>query len=92
MTTGLATAPYWPAGTVYGTLPNFRDEDSALGPHMTQLPYKAPPQAPVLFVKTANTWSRNGAVVPVPAHVPSVEVGATIAMLIGQASEFANVS
>lgn len=60
MTSGLATAPYWPAGTVYGTLPNFRDEVSALGPQMTQLPYKAPPQAPALFVKTANTWSRNG--------------------------------
>jgi 5-oxopent-3-ene-1,2,5-tricarboxylate decarboxylase / 2-hydroxyhepta-2,4-diene-1,7-dioate isomerase len=76
-------SPYWPAGTVYGTLLNFRDEVAALGAQMTQPPYKAAPQAPVLFVKTANTWSPSGATVPVPAHVRQVEVGATIAMVMG---------
>jgi 5-oxopent-3-ene-1,2,5-tricarboxylate decarboxylase / 2-hydroxyhepta-2,4-diene-1,7-dioate isomerase len=80
---GAFGSPYWPAGTVYGTLLNFRNEVAALGAQMTQPPYKAPPQAPVLFVKTANTWSANGAAVPVPARVPEVEVGATIAMVIG---------
>ena len=78
-------SPYWPAGTVYGTLLNFRDEVAALSAQMTQPPYKAPPQAPVLFVKTANTWSPSGAAVPVPARVPQIEVGATIAMLVGLA-------
>ena len=74
---------FWPAGTVYGTVLNFQDEVAALSAQMTQPPYKAPPQAPVLFVKTANTWSANGAAVPVPARVPEVEVGATVAMVIG---------
>ena len=83
---GASGSPYWPAGTVYGTLLNFRDEVATLGPQMSQPPYKAPPQAPVLFVKTANTWSASGAAVPVPARVPEVEVGATIAMVIGLAS------
>lgn len=73
---------FWPAGTVYGTLLNFRDEIAALSAQMTQPPYKAPPQAPVLFVKTANTWSASGATVPVPARVPQVEVGATIGMVM----------
>ena len=50
---------------------------------MAQPPYKAPPQAPVLFVKTANTWSASGAAVPVPARVGQVEVGATLGMVIG---------
>ena len=81
------STPYWPIGTVYGTLLNFQRERELLAPQMTQPPYKAPPSAPVLFVKTANTWSRSGAAVPVPAHVAEVEVGATIAMVIGVAPD-----
>ena len=84
-TPGASASPYWPAGTVYGTLLNFRDEVAALSAQMTQPPYQAPPQAPVLFVKTANTWSANGAAVPMPGHLPEVEVGATVAMVIGSA-------
>jgi 5-oxopent-3-ene-1,2,5-tricarboxylate decarboxylase/2-hydroxyhepta-2,4-diene-1,7-dioate isomerase len=37
----------------------------------------------VLYVKPANTWSTHEAVIPVPARVPEVEVGATIAMVMG---------
>ena len=82
-TPGVSALPYWPAGTVYGTLLNFRDEVAALGPQMTQPPYKAPPHAPVLHVKTANTWSASGAAVPVPARVAQVEIGATLAVVVG---------
>ncbi|MDM0077656.1 fumarylacetoacetate hydrolase family protein [Variovorax sp. J2P1-59] len=74
---------YTPTGTVYGVLLNFRAEVEALAPQMTQPPYKAPPKAPVLFVKTANTWSPHGSAITVPANVDAVEVGATIAMVIG---------
>ena len=49
-----------PTGTVYGALLNFRAELDALAPQMNQPPYKAPPKAPVLYVKTANTWSPHG--------------------------------
>ena len=80
------SASFWPRGTVYGTLLNFRGEIATLSAQMTQPPYKAPPRAPVLFVKTANTWSASGAPVPVPAHVPQVEVGATIAIVMGSAA------
>jgi 5-oxopent-3-ene-1,2,5-tricarboxylate decarboxylase/2-hydroxyhepta-2,4-diene-1,7-dioate isomerase len=81
--TAAKPAGYWPAGTVYGTLLNFRDELDLLAPQMTQVPYKAPPKAPVLFVKTANTWSASGADVVVPTHAAEIEVGATIGMTIG---------
>ncbi len=74
---------FLPAGTVYGVLLNFRAEVEALAPKMHEPPYKAPPQAPILYVKTANTWSTHGSAIPVPARVPEVEVGATIAMVIG---------
>ena len=74
---------YLPTGTVYGVLLNFRAEVEALAPQMNQPPYKAPPKAPVLYVKTANTWSPHGSAITVPAKVDAVEVGATIAMVIG---------
>ncbi|REM69074.1 fumarylacetoacetate hydrolase, partial [Mycobacterium tuberculosis] len=38
---------------------------------------------PVLYVKTANTWSPHGNAITVPAAVPEVEVGASIGMVIG---------
>jgi 5-oxopent-3-ene-1,2,5-tricarboxylate decarboxylase/2-hydroxyhepta-2,4-diene-1,7-dioate isomerase len=72
---------YGPGGTVYGTLLNFKRERALLAVQMTQPPYKAPPQAPVLYVKTANTWRTGGAHVPVPAHVPEVEIGATLGLI-----------
>ena len=75
-------ASFLPTGTVYGTLLNFKAELAALQPQMNQPPYKAPPQAPVLYVKPANTWSANGESIPVPAHVPEVEIGATVAMVV----------
>lgn len=78
---------WMPEGTVYGVLLNFTNEADSLMPQMTQPPYKAPPQAPVLYVKTANTWSVNGAEIAVPARVPEVEIGATIAMVIGEAGQ-----
>lgn len=78
-----------PEGTVYGVLLNFRAEVEALAPQMNQPPYKAPPQAPVLYVKPANTWSASGTSISVPARVPEVEVGASIAMVMGEAGEVA---
>jgi len=74
---------FLPTGTVYGTLLNFRAEMQALAPQMTEPPYKAPPKAPVLYVKTANTWSPHGSAIAVPASVPEVEIGASIGMVIG---------
>lgn len=71
-----------PTGTVYGTLLNFKAELAAMQPQMHEPPYKAPPQAPVLYIKPANTWSANGANISVPARVPEVEIGATVAMVV----------
>jgi 5-oxopent-3-ene-1,2,5-tricarboxylate decarboxylase / 2-hydroxyhepta-2,4-diene-1,7-dioate isomerase len=73
---------FMPTGTVYGTLLNFKAELAAMQPQMNQPPYQAPPQAPVLYIKPANTWSANGASIAVPARVPEVEIGATIAMVM----------
>ena len=69
-------------GTVYGTLLNFRSEAEAWAPKMNEAPYKTPPKAPVLYIKPANTWSPDGARIPVPSNAPQVEIGATIAMVM----------
>jgi 5-oxopent-3-ene-1,2,5-tricarboxylate decarboxylase / 2-hydroxyhepta-2,4-diene-1,7-dioate isomerase len=74
-------------GTVYGTLMNFRGELEALGDKMNEPPYKAPPKAPVLYLKPANTWTENGGAIALPANVPEVEVGATVAMVMKSARE-----
>ena len=76
-------------GTVYGTLMNFRGELEALGDRMNEPPYQAPPKAPVLYIKPANTWTENGGAIPLPAHVPEVEIGATVAMVMKSAREIA---
>lgn len=76
-------------GTVYGTLLNFRSELAALGPQMNQPPYKAPPKAPVLYIKPANTWSENGAAIRLPAGVEEVQVGASVGMVMQSATEVA---
>lgn len=73
---------FTPQGTVYGTLLNFRSEAAALAAQMQEAPYKAPPKAPVLYVKPANTWSFDGDAIPVPARVAQVETGATLAMVM----------
>src|SRR6185369_6435516 len=46
-----------------------------------------PPKAPVLYIKTANTFTADGTDIPVPARVPQVEVGATIAMVMNAPGE-----
>lgn len=76
-------------GTVYGTLLNFRGELDALGDKMKAPPYQAPPQAPVLYIKPANTWTENGGAIPIPPNVAEVEVGATVAMVMKSAREIA---
>jgi 5-oxopent-3-ene-1,2,5-tricarboxylate decarboxylase / 2-hydroxyhepta-2,4-diene-1,7-dioate isomerase len=75
--------------TVYGTLLNFRGEVDALGAQMNEAPYGAPPKAPVLYIKPANTWSANGATIALPARVTQVDIGATIAMLMKAPGEVA---
>jgi 5-oxopent-3-ene-1,2,5-tricarboxylate decarboxylase / 2-hydroxyhepta-2,4-diene-1,7-dioate isomerase len=75
--------------TVYGTLLNFRGEVDALGAQMNEPPYGAPPKAPVLYIKPANTWSANGAAIALPAQVKQVDIGATIAMLMKAPGEVA---
>lgn len=85
------TMPWLPFGTVYGTLLNFRAERDALSARMDEPPYKGAPQAPVLYIKTANTWTPSGRSVPVPARVARVQVDATLGLVMTAANQVGGV-
>jgi len=70
-------------GTVYGTLLNHRDALAALGEQVHAAPYKAPPQAPILYIKPRNTVVGHRVPVVVPGDVPELEIGATLGIVIG---------
>lgn len=75
---------YLPRGTVYGTLLNFRREHALWAPRMHEAPYKAPPNAPVLYIKTANTFTRSGQAIALPKGVSEVEVAASLGLVAGE--------
>ena len=75
--------PWLPQGTVYGTLLNFRREWDLWVTRMTQDPHKAAPQAPILYVKSANTFSPAGQDLLLQDGVTEVDIGATLGLVIG---------
>jgi 5-oxopent-3-ene-1,2,5-tricarboxylate decarboxylase/2-hydroxyhepta-2,4-diene-1,7-dioate isomerase len=75
--------PWSPTGTVYGALLNFHREWDLWAPRMTQDPHKAAPHAPVLYVKTANTFSPAGQGLLLQDGVTEVDIGATLGLVIG---------
>ena len=78
--------PWQPQGTVYGTLLNFKNEWDLWAPRMTQDPYKAAPQAPVLYVKSANTFNPRSELV-LQDGILEVDIGATLGVVIGASGQ-----
>lgn len=77
-------APYRLSGTVYGVLMNDPQALAALGDAVHQAPYKAPPKAPVLYVKPRNTLARSGDALRLPAGWDALEIGAAVGLVIGR--------
>jgi 5-oxopent-3-ene-1,2,5-tricarboxylate decarboxylase / 2-hydroxyhepta-2,4-diene-1,7-dioate isomerase len=71
-------------GTVYGALLNHRDALAALGDQVNAAPYKAPPKAPVLYIKPRNTVVGHRVPVVVPADAAELEMGATLGIVMGR--------
>jgi 5-oxopent-3-ene-1,2,5-tricarboxylate decarboxylase/2-hydroxyhepta-2,4-diene-1,7-dioate isomerase len=71
-----------PAGTVYGCLLNFQREWDLWVPRMAQDPHKGPPKAPVLYVKSANTFNPSGTLT-LQDGVQEVDIGATLGLVMG---------
>ena len=80
---GPSEARFWPQGTVYGALLNFQQEWNLRANQMADAPYKGAPKAPVLFIKTANTFTPSGGLISVPSAVAEVDIGANLAWVLG---------
>jgi 5-oxopent-3-ene-1,2,5-tricarboxylate decarboxylase/2-hydroxyhepta-2,4-diene-1,7-dioate isomerase len=79
-----SSAPYRLSGTVYGTLLNHAGALAALGDAVNHAPYKAPPQAPALYLKPRNTLAAPGSSVGVPQEFGELEIGASLGLVIGR--------
>jgi len=77
------THPWQPQGTVYGTLLNFEREWDLWAPRMHDDPHKAPPQQPVLYVKSANTFNPAGQDLVLQDGIQEVDIGASLGLVMG---------
>ena len=71
-------------GTVYGVILNVQGALEALGEAVHVAPYKAPPKAPVLYIKPANTFLVGGGAVGIPDGVEDLEVQPTLGLVFGR--------
>lgn len=76
--------PALPSGTIYGALLNDRPTVERLDAAFHAPPYKAPPVAPVLYIKSRNTVVPAGTAAPVPAQPGQVRIDATVGAVIGR--------
>jgi 5-oxopent-3-ene-1,2,5-tricarboxylate decarboxylase/2-hydroxyhepta-2,4-diene-1,7-dioate isomerase len=86
LATALTFAPYRLSGVVYGVLLNHAPALAALGARVNEAPYKAPPKAPVLYVKPRNTLAGAGSACALPACVEALQIGANLGLVIGRAA------
>ena len=78
-----AGLPHRFSGVVYGTLLNDPASLAVLGDAVNQPPYRAPPKAPVLYLKPRHTQAPSGSAVRVPA-AGRLDIGATLGLVIGR--------
>jgi 5-oxopent-3-ene-1,2,5-tricarboxylate decarboxylase/2-hydroxyhepta-2,4-diene-1,7-dioate isomerase len=71
---------------VYGVALNFRRALESLRLQMDRDPYKQPPVAPILYIKPRNTWSTDGAAIPLPADAEQLKMGGTLGVVIDRAA------
>ncbi len=72
-------------GTAYGVILNDAVSVQKIG-SLEAAPYKGAPKAPVLYIKPANTRAACGATVNLPQGANSVEVAATVGLVLGRAA------
>lgn len=87
-------------GTVYGVILNDTVSVQKIG-SLAEAPYKGAPKAPVLYLKPANTRVADGAAtmeatagprVDLPAGAKTVEVAATVGLVLGRAAARLNAA
>lgn len=72
------------SGTVYGTLLNYQGSLAKMGDALNEDPYKAPPKAPILYIKPINTLLGHKGEIPMPSDAEELVIGASIGLVIGK--------
>ena len=73
------------SGTVYGVILNDTVSLRKIGA-LDAAPYQGAPRAPAMYLKPANTRAANGATVSLPEGADTLEIGATLGLVIGRAA------
>jgi 5-oxopent-3-ene-1,2,5-tricarboxylate decarboxylase / 2-hydroxyhepta-2,4-diene-1,7-dioate isomerase len=81
MNSPVCTLPFSALQTVYGSLMHHRAELAAIGDAVHQPPYNAPPKAPVLYIKPANTFCAFGETMRLPAAQPQIHARACVGLI-----------
>lgn len=74
------------AGNIYGVVLNDRPQLAQMASDFAMPPYKAPPEAPVLYIKTRNCLASGGSEIVLDADLAQVEIAATLGLLFGRAA------
>jgi 5-oxopent-3-ene-1,2,5-tricarboxylate decarboxylase / 2-hydroxyhepta-2,4-diene-1,7-dioate isomerase len=74
------------AGNIYGVVLNDRPQLEQMAAGFAMPPYKAPPQAPVLYIKTRNCLLSDGGEIRLDGDLAEVEIAATLGLLFGCAA------
>ncbi|MES2255323.1 MAG: fumarylacetoacetate hydrolase family protein [Pseudomonadota bacterium] len=74
------------AGNIYGVVLNDRPQLAQMADAFAMPPYKAPPQAPVLYLKTRNCLMTRADGIALDADLTEVEIAATLGLMFGGAA------
>ncbi|PSL48468.1 5-carboxy-2-oxohept-3-enedioate decarboxylase HpaG1 subunit [Salsuginibacillus halophilus] len=72
------------SGTVYGAALNFKDTLENYKHAFEQEPYKAPPEAPVMYIKPINTITAEKASIPLPNHESYLQTGPSLGVVFNE--------
>lgn len=70
------------SGTIYGTMFNYAGTWEKQKEAFHQPPYQKPPEAPVLYIKPANTFTGPNTNIPIPEEIEHVEIGACLGVVM----------
>ncbi len=74
------------AGNIYGVVLNDRPQLAQMAGDFAMPPYKAPPEAPVLYIKTRNCLASGDSDIVLDADLSRVDIAATLGLLFGRAA------
>ncbi|WP_254780997.1 fumarylacetoacetate hydrolase family protein [Alteribacillus bidgolensis] len=77
---------------VYGAALNYKGELEKMGDLLHNDPYKAPPKAPILYIKPLNTLTPHQSNIPLPSDVKELQTGAALGIVFKKTATRVNAS